>query len=827
MQRTWTAVTVLGVLVGVGGVIRGEGREREQRERGSFSVTMNRKNRTWLTSPWAQDDPEKPRRNPIFRKTVSVNGAVESASLDVCGLGHYELYINGTRVGDRQLEPAFSDYDKRVYYSTCDIGALLREGDNVFALYLGRGRYNMDTVSVWGFENAPWRGQCRFWLAGEIAAGGERISVETAGWKCTEGPIIRDSMYGGEGFDARLEPQGWKTSGFDDGDWLDCVETDAPRGELLPAGFEPIRIVAELPVARTAFADATRVIFEFPDMLAGNVRIRVNEPAGTRIRIAYAEGCERDQIVCKKHNHHISGKHFQEDEYICRGEASSPPATPGQGGEEVWQARFSYKGFRYVEITGFTGEFHPEQVTALVLHQDVKARSSFSCSNELINRIHRACTRALLNNAHHVITDTPTYEKNGWTGDAQLTATMGLYNFEIERFYRKFVTDLRDSQLASGELAPIVPTSGWGLTGNPNAKWHAVLGAVPAWDAALFVMAWEVYQYTGDPEVIRENYDAMQRYLDYLGSVANDHIVEVGLGDWLPPVGDPLSPKGGVPTEGPSISSTAWYYKMTDILLNCAGLMQDETRQKRCRALKPQIREAFNRRFLNPSGDAYETGKERGYRQTSSILALEFGLVPAEHQAAVFGRLKSELCKTGKARLNTGILGTRYLLDVLADNDEVNLAFDILTSEDYPSWGHWFANGRVSLGEMWEQTARSWSHHMFGSIDAWFYRHLVGIRPAAPGFREITITPHIPAALEAATATVGTPAGEVRSTWRKDEGGGYRFEFDIPEGVKTTFTLPKGVPGIAIDECMKTALDLPPGRSTVKITTGGEVVTGG
>ena len=778
-------------------------------------MTLNSNAPIWLTTPWAQDDPENPRRNPIFRKTVSVNGAVESASLDMCGLGHYELTINGTRVGDRQLEPAFSNYTKRVYYSTYDIAGYLAEGENVFALYLGRGRYNMDTVSVWGFENAPWREQCRFWLAGEIAAGGERASLDTAGWKCFEGPIFRDSMYGGEGFDARLEPQGWKTSGFDDSDWLDFVETDGPQGELLPAYFEPIRIVDELPVARTVYADATRVVFEFPNMLAGNVRIRVNEPAGTRIHITYAEGCDGNQIVSKKHNHHISGDYFQEDEYICRGD-----------GEEVWQARFSYKGFRYVEITGFTGEFHADQVTALDLHQDVKPRSSFSCSDELINRIHQASTRALLNNAHHVITDTPTYEKNGWTGDAQLTATMGLYNFEIERFYRKFVADLSDSQLPSGELAPIVPTSGWGLTGNPNAKWHAVLGAVPAWDAALFVMAWEVYQYTGDSEIVRENYDAMQRYLDYLGSVANDHIVEVGLGDWLPPAGDPLSPKGGVPTEGPSISSTAWYYKLTDILHDCAAMMQDELRQERCRALKPRIREAFNRRFLNPSRDAYETGKEKGYRQTSNILALEFGLVPAEHHAAVFGRLKSELCESGKPRLNTGILGTRYLLDVLADNGEVELAYDLLTSEDYPSWGYWFANGRVSLGEMWEQTARSWSHHMFGSIDAWFYQYLAGIRPTAPGFREIAIAPHIPAGLETVTATVGAPAGEVRSTWKRDEAGGYLFELAIPEGTRALFSLPEGVPGIIIDdERAKTGLALPAGRSSITVTRSGELVT--
>lgn len=778
---------------------------------------MNRENQTWITTPWVQDDREHPRRNPIFRRTVSVAGPVESASVDICGLGHYELYINGCRVGERLLEPAFTDYDKRVYYSSYDIADYFSEGENVLALYLGRGRYNMDTVSVWGFENAPWRAQCRFWIAGDIHVGGERIPLDTTGWTCAEGPLFRDSMYGGEGFDARLEPLGWKTPGFDDSGWQAGVEADAPRGELLPAAFEPIRVVAELPVSRTVFADDTRVIFEFPDMLAGNVRICVNEPAGTRIRIVYGETCENNQIRIKQEN--VEGDHFQDDEYICRG-----------AGKETWQPRFSYKGFRYVEISGFTTGFKPEQVTALLLHQDVPPRGSFYCSSTLINRIHAVSTQALLNNAHHMITDTPTYEKNGWTGDAQLTATMGLYNFGIERFYRKFIADLRDSQLPNGELAPIVPTSGWGMMGNPNSKWDAVLGAVPGWDAALFVMTWEVYLFTGNAEIVLDNYGAMQRYLDYLGGIADGYIVDVGLGDWLPP-GEP-------PSEGPSISSTAWYYRLTEILQNCATVMKDDAQQEHCRALKGEIRQAFNKRFLNPTRDGYESGSETEYRQTSAVLPLAFGLVPEEYRADVFGRLKAELC-SGEGRfesdsapgepayaprLNTGILGTRYLLDVLADHGEVDLAYEVLTSEAYPSWGYWFANGRISLGEAWELESRSWSHHMFGSIDAWLYQYLAGIRPTAPGFTEISIAPYIPAKLETATASVATPVGEVHTHYKREGKGGCRFELMIPEGIKATFSLPVGLSGVVFgSEQAAAEIHLPPGRSSVALSPDGEI----
>jgi alpha-L-rhamnosidase len=501
----------------------------------------------------------------------------------------------------------------------------------------------------------------------------------------------------------------------------------------------------------------------------------------------------------------VSGDYFQEDEYICSGD-----------GEEVWQARFSYKGFRYVEITGFTEEFTADQVTALDMHQDLKSRGSFSCSNRLVSRIHHASRRSLLNNAHHVVTDTPTYEKNGWTGDAQLTAPMGLYNFEIERFYRKYLTDLRDSQLPSGELAPVVPTSGWGLTGHPNAQRGGFRGHIPAWDAALFVIVWEVYQFTGNSEIIRENYAAMQKYLAFLGAVADDYIVTGGLGDWLPP--------GGSPSEGATISSTAWFYKLTGMLQDCAVVLNDDACQERCKALKPKILEAFNKRFLNEAGDAYESGTETEYRQTSAIQPLAFGLVPQEHHAAIFGRLTAEISKSGKPSLDTGILGTRLILEVLADNGEVDMAYDILTSEDFPSWGHWFAGGRVSLGEAWELKARSWSHHFFGSIDAWFYQYLAGINAVAPGFAEVVIRPHIPSKLESATATVGTPGGDVQSSWKKDKDG-CLFELEVPEGVEATFALPNGVPGIEIEDGrMKTGINLAAGRSTISIASDGEIL---
>ena len=767
-------------------------------------VKLTDKEPIWLTSPWSQDDPDQPRRNPIFRKTVAVAADIDSATLDFCGLGHYELYINGVRVGGRLLEPAFTDYDTRIHYSTYNISSYLHRGDNVFALFLGRGRYNMNTISVWAFENSPWREQCRFTIAGDIVSGGESNALDTLNWRCTEGPIFRDSMYEGEGNDARLEPEGWQVSGFDDGDWDDAVETNAPKGKLQPTDMEPIRAIAEVPVSRTVFANSTSMVFEFPDMLAGNVRIRVKEPAGTRIQISYAECFDGEKILSKVYDNHITTEHFQEDEYICKG-----------GGEETWQSRFSYTGFRYVEISGYTSEFTSNQVIAVDLHQDLQSRGSFRCSNDLINRIHHASRRSLLNNAHHIITDTPTYEKNGWTGDAQLTVTMGIYNFEIERFYRKFLTDLRDSQISSGELAPIVPTSGWGLTGNPNAEGKPFKGHMPAWDGSLFVIAWEIYQHTGNLEVIRENYTAMQKYLAFIESRAENYILRGGLGDWLPP--------GGSPSERAIISSTSWFYRLTGILEDCAILLDDEETQRKCNALKPQIFEAFNNRFLNDAGDAYETDWETEYRQTSAIQPLEFGLVPKTNRLAVFNRLKTELCKSGTPRLDTGILGTRYLLNVLADNGEVDLAYKILTGEDYPSWGRWFASGRVSLGEAWEEDARSWSHHMFGSVDAWFYQYLAGIRPVTPGFTELAITPHIPTDLVSTTASVNTLAGTVESSFKKTDGG-YLFELGVPKGVKATFKLPQGVPGVVLsDHSVKAGVPLPAGKSSIEVMPDGKI----
>ena len=758
-------------------------------------ASISDRNQPWLTSPWPQDDPDNPRRNPIFRKTLCLDAPPDSAHLDICGLGHYELYINARRVGDRRLEPAFTDYNKRVHYSSYDLSDYLVEGENVFALYLGRGRYNMNTISVWAFEKAPWRQACCFTMAGEILADGKRLPLDTENWRCLEGPIFRDSMYEGEAFDARLEPTGWMSTDFDDSDWLDAIPTDGPAGELQPTDIEPIRIVDELPVQETIFADSTRAVFAFPDMLTGNVRIRVNEPPGTPIRIAYAERIDGDRILSEIHDGHITADYFQEDTYICRGE-----------GEETWHSRFSYTGFRYVEISGFTGEFTADQVTALDCHQDLTSRGSFSCSDPLVNRIHHASCRALLNNAHHVITDTPTWEKNGWTGDAQLTATMGLYNFEIERFYRKFLTDMRDSQLPGGELAPIVPTSGWGLPGNPNGEGKPFRGHMPAWDGALFVITWELYQFTANLDIIRENYQAMQKYLALIEEKAENFILKGGLGDWLPP--------GGSPSERAIMSSTAWFYKLTGILRDCAILLEDESSAKRCRSLQADIYKAFNEHFLNASGDAYESGFEKGYRQTSAIQSLAFGLVPETRHAAIFQRLKTEICKSGKPRLDTGILGTRHLLEVLADNGELDLAYALLTGEDYPSWGNWFAAGQISLGEAWEADARSWTHHMFGSIDAWFYQYLAGIRPTAPGFKKVTIKPFLPSKLESVSARLNLGQGDLSLSWTK-QADGYAFECHIPPGIEDLFEMPVTAKAISLTNIFndESGIQLQPGKS--------------
>jgi alpha-L-rhamnosidase len=414
-----------------------------------------------------------------------------------------------------------------------------------------------------------------------------------------------------------------------------------------------------------------------------------------------------------------------------------------------------------VQVTGFPGKPAPANLRALAVHTDLESTGSFECSNAVLNDIQR-CTRwSYVNNFHGHPTDCPQREKNGWTGDAHLAAEAGLYNFEPSASYTKWMRDFHDEQRPTGEVPGIVPTGGWGY------KW----GNGPAWDSAYVLIPWYLYQYRGDQRILTEHYDRLKLYVDYLTTRATNGIVKIGLGDWCPA-------KTKTPTE---ITSTGYYYADAVIVSKIATLLGKKEDSVRYAALATDIKKAFNRAFFNPQTKQYGAGS-----QTALSCALYQGLVEPQHIAAVTANLVADVTAQ-KGHLDCGILGTKYLLHALTDNNRADIAYTVASQTTAPSWGNWIKRGATTLWEDWEGKS-SLNHIMFGDISAWFFGTLAGIRPdlAAPGFKKIIIRPTPVGDLKWARASHDSMRGRIVSDWKRER---EKFILDVTIPANTTATV--------------------------------------
>jgi len=709
----------------------------------------------WIARTLSMD----PLPAPLLRREFDVDAQIGSARLWVCGLGYHEVRINGEKVGDHVRDPGYTRYDRRALYVAHDVTRLLRRGRNAVGAVLGTGWYNVHTRAVWYFDRAPWRGAPRLLLELRITYrdGREQIVATDLSWRAATGPIVYDSIYGGESYDARLEIPGWDRPGFDDSRWSAAIAAPAPGGRLAAQIIQPIRVTARLPVRKVSEPAPGVAVCDFGQNLAGHVRVQGEGPAGATVRIAYGERLDEagrlDRREIAQHMIADPPQRFQTDEYTFRG-----------AGREEWEARFTYHGFQYVELTGAPSRQVAEDLTACVAHTDVPATGSFQCSEPLYERIAQAARWAFLSNLQSIPTDCPHREKNGWTADAHLAAEQALYTFDPTAVYAKWVRDLADEQRPSGELPGIVPTSGWGY------DW----GNGPAWDSALLLLPWYVWLYTGDDALLREHYDAMRRYVDFVGTRADDGLVSWGLGDWAP-----------VKTETPAaLTSTAYYHVDARIVAFAAERMGKAEDAKRYAALAEEIRQAWTRAFYDPA-----TGRCGPGSQTAQACALYQGLCPPADRDRVLRRLV-EAVEATNGHIDTGILGAKYLLHALTDAGRADVAHRVASQANFPSWGHWLAQGATTLWEMWDGSA-SRNHIMYGDIVAWFYRGLAGIQPTPdePGFRRIVLRPSFPPGLQWVKASTMSPRGEIRSEWERD-GARLRYAVRVPAGSRATVWLP-------------------------------------
>jgi alpha-L-rhamnosidase len=741
---------------------------------------------------------------PMLRRAYTVGKPVARARLYASGLGYGDFTINGRRVADRVLDPPFTDYTHTVLYTTTDVTALLRRGENVVGAMLGSGKFD-DAARTWdwGWEKAEWRAtpRMRADLVVTFTDGTTQVVASDASWRVgVGGPWRYDNYYLGETYDARRERRGWDAPGFNDASWPAARLVGGPLGVLRAESAEPTRVVATRGAGKRSEPKRGVLVYDVGQNLSGWGTLRVRAPRGTPVEIFYSERLDTDGVPSTDGNALVGGQ-LQTDYYVARG-----------AGEERFAPRFTYKGFQYVRISGPGGAPLPSGVeAALESVQQVRVgfatTSTFASSNPLIDRIHAMTSWALQSNTvSGVITDTPIYEKNPWTGDAQLSSGAASIMFDTRRLYGKLVQDMRDAQHATGEVPLLAPSNeNYGYVGKPAFKPEHCCGATPPWDAYWFVVPWEAYQRFGDKRPLWMTYPAMQAYLDrwiprWTGrdGDSSSFTLTAGLGDWDPPTGtDPVS----------HLAATAYYAKFARIASDVARVLGDSGGAARYDALFANIRSAFNAQFLKSDGvyrDSTPTSGPAGMavaeqatrppagsiQESAQILPLAFDLVPDSLRGALAAKLARDVMQLRGGNAYVGILGIRYVFPVLTDAGFGDAAFTIATQTDYPSYGFWADSlGWTSLGENWEASSRSRNHHMFGSIAQWFYEGLAGIRPAAPGYARIVIRPLVPTGLDSVSASIETVRGRVASRWRRT-GQGLELDVTIPANATARIYVP-------------------------------------
>jgi alpha-L-rhamnosidase len=766
----------------------GEADDAPIRESGEFCRPVR-----WLTTGFAaprvkndQGECREVRPAPMLRKTFRISKPVARARVYASGLAYDDLSINGKPASDAVLDPGFTDYSRTVLYTTRDVTALLRPGENVIATELGSGHFD-DAAKTWdwGWDVAQWRATptLRLDLYVRFTDGTEQFIGSDPSWKVsTAGPTRYDSYYLGETYDARKEIAGWRRPAFDDSAWGAARAVSGPAGFLRAQTNEPIRVVGQRPPGTRSEPSPGIFVYDIGQNLTGWAVVAVKAPAGTPVEIFYSEKLGSDGKASIAGNDLVFGQ-LQTDYYVAKGAAN-----------ETWSPRFSYKGFQYVQLSGPNGQPLPKGVTVSIerierVRSGLAQTATFESSNETLNRIHRNTVWAIQSNLHSVITDTPVYEKNAWTGDAALTAGTASILFDTERLYRKMFQDMQDAQTEKGEVPLLAPSNqNYGYVGKPAFKPVGCCGATPAWDAFWFVIPWESYQRYGNLAALEKTYPAMQKYLDvwipqWTGKDgdAYSHTLTSGLGDWVPPQ--------GVPTIN-ALVSTAFYSHLTRIASDVAralGRPQDAARYDQ---LFADIRTHFNLRFLSPDG-IYRDKEADPFVQTAQILPLAFGLVPEAQRAAVAQRLADDIVKARGGHAYVGVIGARYILPVLTATGHHDVAYQMATQTTEPSWGYWTDVAKfTALGEHWPATTRSRNHHFFGAIVQWFYEDLAGIRPKDPGYATIEFRPQIPkAGLDHLKASYESVRGTVASSWRRTAAG-LDLDITVPANARGRVYIP-------------------------------------
>jgi hypothetical protein len=706
---------------------------------------------------------------PIFRHSFVVSQKISSATLYISGLGQFEAHINGRNVTDTVLNPAWSDYRKRVFYCIYDVSALLLPGKNAIGVMLGNGMYNVPVTPgrYQKFHGSFGHPKLVVRLEIKYSDGTLQSIVSDGTWKTSPGPITFTSIYGGEDYDARLQQAAWDRIGFDAKRWSRVDIVSGPGGALVPETIPPIRAFDRYEPVKISHPKDGMTVYDLGENFAGWPEITVHGARGSRVKLLAGELLDSHGFVTQQSARGYPGPE-NSFSYVLKG-----------GRLESWHPRFSYYGFRYVQVQAFPAS--PGAALPIVdhfdgrfLHDAVQVDGSFHSSDEQLNRIHSLITRAMLSNMVSVLTDCPHREKLGWLEQSHLAAASLMYNYNLESLYAKIANDMQDAQLANGLVPDIAPE---------YTVFDQAFRDSPEWGSAVVLSTWAAYQFYGDRTLLRDHYTSMQRYVAYLHSQVKGNLLTYGLGDWFdigprPPAESQLTSSG--------VTATAIYYQDLTTMARIATLLDHPADAAAYSSEAGDIKSAFNAHFFHPQTNQYDTGS-----QTANAMPLVVGLVPADHRKAVLNNLVADI-RSHNNHVTAGDVGFHYLVRALTDNDRSDVLLDMLSRTDPPSYGAQLAHGATTLTEAWDANPDlSQNHFMLGHAEEWFYRGLAGIdfdRTRAVDER-ILIHPAIVGNVHGASATFQSSLGAIRSAWTRT-GNTLRMDVSIPQGATATILFP-------------------------------------
>ncbi|WP_245940249.1 alpha-L-rhamnosidase [Seonamhaeicola aphaedonensis] len=720
-----------------------------------------------------------------FRKELNVEKDIENGQVYICGLGYYELFLNGEKVGDHVLDPAPSNYDKQAYYVNYDITDDLKFGKNAFGINLGNGFYGQniswknDPESDRDLAFGPPTVRCLVKL--KFADGSESDFYTDASWKESTGPIVFNNIYGGDTYDARFEIGDWTTEDYNDSDWGNAKEASPKIKKFSAQQIPPIKKLQELEPQNVFKGADGEWIVDFGQNIAGWIKLNVKEKEGQFIEVITTEALLTDgsDIFLGSTGGGANGMP-QIYEYICKGSEL-----------ESWEPKFSYHGFRFAKVKGVSTKPDANMIKAVLVATDIQETGSFSSSDELLNKMHSISKWTIVDNIHGIPEDCPHREKCGWLGDAHAFCEYALYNYDMYDFYKKYMDDIRTQMR---------PTKGYN---NPEIKFQVPTMIAPGkrtstyakidWGVATMYLPWYNYKFYGDDDIVLEYYDAMKGLTDfYLNYKGENGIMQDGMGDWCPPRWDRRLNPSAMECD-PIISANAYFYDVLGIMERFAKMNNDTDYELKMKQEKEALKTAFNKEFLvEIPGTKYKWYQS----QTATVQALQFGIVPENEVDNVVNGLVHDIVAVKGGHHSTGIHGNRYIYTVLSNYGKADLAYDILTTPEFPSQTYVMNSGFTTWPErqfVWEDMegpTNSLNHPMHTGFATYFYESLGGIQTSTEnaGFKEFVVNPQFPSQLTSTTVEVPTPYGTIHNAW-KFENNTFKMNLKVPFNTKAKLVL--------------------------------------